>query len=82
MSEHVNVYEAKTHFSHWVEAAEAGQEVIICKRNRPVAVLSPFREPGRVQRQIGLAKGTFALTPAFFEPLPDDFVDLFDGKGS
>ncbi len=69
MSEHVNVSEAKARFSHWVDEVEAGREVVICKRNKPVAVLSPIPE---------LAKGTFTVANPFFEPLPDEFVELFE----
>src|SRR4051794_33517906 len=32
----------------------------------------PCPEPRKRLRPIGLAKGTFELTDAFFEPLPDD----------
>lgn len=32
------------------------------------------------QRPIGLAKGTFQVPPSFFEPLPDDMLDAFEGR--
>lgn len=32
------------------------------------------------QRPIGLAKDTFQVPPSFFEPLPDDILDAFEGK--
>lgn len=80
--EHINVYEAKTRFSHWVDEAQAGRSVVICKRNQPVALLSPLAEPQRQERRIGLAKGTFTTPATFFDPLPDDLVRLFEGRGS
>ncbi|MEI8095411.1 MAG: type II toxin-antitoxin system Phd/YefM family antitoxin [Spirochaetales bacterium] len=82
MSEHVNVYDAKARFSHWINEVEAGREVVVCKRNKPVALLSPIHVPRNKERPIGLAKGTFTVGKAFFEPLPDEFVDLFEGRGS
>jgi prevent-host-death family protein len=79
MSELVNLYDAKTRFSHWVEEAQAGHEIIICKRNKPVALLSPIREPGLAERHIDLAKGSFTVPSSFFDPLPKELQDLFEG---
>ena len=31
------------------------------------------------QRPIGLAKGQFKIPDSFFEPLPDDILDGFEG---
>jgi len=78
MSEHVNVYEAKTRFSHWIDEVQAGREVVVCKRNVPVAKLISVGP--KKERRIGLAKGTFAVTSAFFEPLPDEVITSFEGS--
>lgn len=32
------------------------------------------------QRPIGLAKGAFEIPASFFEPLPDDLLDAFEGR--
>jgi hypothetical protein len=32
------------------------------------------------KRPIGLAKGQFQVPASFFEPLPDDLLDAFEGK--
>jgi hypothetical protein len=32
------------------------------------------------RRPIGLAKGTFQVPPSFFEPLPDEILDAFEGE--
>lgn len=32
------------------------------------------------RRPIGLAKGRFEIPESFFEPLPDDMLDAFEGK--
>jgi len=34
------------------------------------------------KRPIGLAAGKFSVPESFFEPLPDETLDLFDGKGN
>ncbi|MDD2723842.1 MAG: hypothetical protein PHH59_07440 [Methylovulum sp.] len=31
-------------------------------------------------RPIGLAKGLWSVPPDFFEPLPDEILDAFEGK--
>jgi prevent-host-death family protein len=45
MAETVGLFEAKTHFSELVARAEAGQEVIITRHNKPVAKLGPVTPP-------------------------------------
>jgi prevent-host-death family protein len=64
----VNIHDAKTHFSRLLERVAAGEEIVIAKAGKPIARLSPIRQPGA--RQPGLAKGR--VTDAFFEPLPED----------
>lgn len=39
-------------------------------------------EQRRAPRPIGWLKGQWELPESFFEPLPDDLLDLFEGKGS
>lgn len=42
----VGLFEAKTHFSELVARAEAGEEVVITRHNRPVAKLVPIASGG------------------------------------
>ena len=32
-------------------------------------------------RPVGLAKGTFEVSPGFFDPLPDDLLEAFGNQG-
>jgi hypothetical protein len=32
------------------------------------------------QRPIGMAKGLLQIPPGFFDPLPDELLDAFEGK--
>jgi len=41
----VNLYEAKTNLSSLVERASKGEEIIIAKAGKPMAVLSPIPAP-------------------------------------
>lgn len=38
--------------------------------------------PRTTPRPLGLAKGLGEVLPGFFDPLPDDLLDAFNGKGS
>ena len=74
----VNLSEAKTHLSALVDRVAAGESVVICWRNVPAAALRPLPQPRRKPRPIGLVKG-FAVPASFFDPLPDEVLDIFEG---
>lgn len=40
----VGAYEAKTHLPALLDAAEAGEKIIITRKGRPVAVLTPYQD--------------------------------------
>ena len=48
--ESIGIYEAKSKLSELVKRAEAGQEVTITRRGRPVAKLVPARRARRLDR--------------------------------
>ena len=73
----VNVHEAKTQLSRLLAQVEAGEEVVIARRGQPVARLVGCKPKGH--RQFGAMKGKIALTDAFFEPLPEDELKLWEG---
>ena len=52
MTRTVNLYEAKTHLSALVDAAEQGEEIIIAKNGVAKARLAPIAEPPRVTQAI------------------------------
>jgi prevent-host-death family protein len=75
----INIHEAKTQLSKLIEAVEAGEEVIIARAGKPVARLVPFK-PVKPVRKPGLMKGEFEVPDSFFDPLPDDILEYFEGK--
>ena len=75
-----NIHEAKTQLSGLLAAAERGEVVVICRRNRPVAELRAVGRRRSHRRPIGLAKGRLQVPAAFFEPLPDDLAAAFEGR--
>jgi antitoxin (DNA-binding transcriptional repressor) of toxin-antitoxin stability system len=77
----LNIHEAKTHLSAYLAKLEEGETILLCKRNVPIAEIRPLPKKPKEPRPIGLAKGKFEVPDSFFEPLPDDLLDLFEGKG-
>jgi len=65
-----NVHEAKTHFSHLLNRAVSGEEVIIAKAGKPVARLIPYHKDFS-ERVPGIEKGKIVIKPDFDEPLPE-----------
>ena len=77
----LNIHEAKAHLSRYLARVAAGETVLICNRNVPVAELRPV--PGRRTRKrpIGLARGRLVVPPSFFDPLPAEQLSVWEGRG-
>ena len=75
----LNIHEAKTHLSAYLDRIARGETVILCKRNVPIAEIRPLPQAPRSPRPVGLAKGEFKVPTTFFEPLPPSLVSSFDG---
>ena len=75
----LNMHEAKTHLSKHVAALKEGDRIILCRRNRPVAEIRPVSEHPNEPRPFGLGRGLADVTDAFFDPLPDEILDDFEG---
>ena len=76
----VTIHQAKTQLSKLIAQVEAGEEIVIARGSKPVAKLSPLNVASK-KRTPGQLKGKIALTDAFFEPLPDDELALWNGEG-
>lgn len=76
----VNVHEAKTHLSRYLARVAAGETILVCNRNVPVAEIRPVAPRRRAKRPMGLAKGKFEVPPAFFAPLPETELAAWEGK--
>ncbi len=72
----INIHEAKAHLSEILDRALAGEEIVIARAGKPLARLVPVDD--RMPRQPGIAKGR--VTEAFFEPLPPDELDTWEGR--
>ncbi|MCE2483262.1 MAG: type II toxin-antitoxin system Phd/YefM family antitoxin [Alphaproteobacteria bacterium] len=73
----VNVTQAKAQLSRLLARVEAGEEVVIARRGEPVARLVPCKP--RKKRRPGRLKGKVVITDAFFDPLPEEELKLWEG---
>ncbi|HHN67469.1 MAG TPA: type II toxin-antitoxin system Phd/YefM family antitoxin [Thermopetrobacter sp.] len=77
----VNVHEAKAHLSEYLAAVERGEEIVIARRNKPVARLVAVEpDKPKKRRPFGLAKGMGHVPDDFNEPLDDETLALFTGE--
>ena len=75
---HVTVHEAKTHLSRLLREIVEGEEVVITRSGRPVARLVPIEEDRPV---FGVDEGRFVVPDDFDDPLDDELVRAFEGRG-
>lgn len=66
----INIHEAKTHLSRFVDQAAAGEEILIARAGKPIARLVALIETYPKPRTLGMGKGKFTF--------PDDFSSLHD----
>lgn len=61
----IGLFEAKTHLSEYVARAEAGEEVIITRHNKPVAKLVPLTATADAAAvpPVRFVQRTFAMGP-------------------
>ena len=77
----VNIHAAKTHLSRLLDAAAAGEEILIARAGRPVARLVPLQgAPAPQRRQLGRLAGRFTVPEDFDLPLPEDVLNGFEGR--
>jgi len=73
----LNVHEAKTQLSKLLEAAEAGEDVVIARAGTPVVRLVLVTQ---ARRKLGLMQGRFKVPEDFDAPLDEKLLDLFEGR--
>jgi len=65
--ETVNIHDAKTHLSRLLDRVQHGEQIVIAKAGRPIAVLMPIAAPA--PRQPG--RDRVVIHDDFDDPLPD-----------
>ena len=74
----VNIHEAKTHLSRLIEQAGRGEEVIIAKAGKPKVRLMPIAT--EMPRCPGRFAGQLVVTGDFFDPLPEEEIEAWEGR--
>lgn len=77
----INTAEAKARLSHYLEKVEEGETVVVCRRNVPIAEIRPLPKRPLERRPIGIDRG-MCVPESFFEPLPEDMLDAFEGSNA
>ena len=74
----LNIHEAKTHLSKYLAKVQEGETIVLCKDNKPIALITPLPKGyGSKKNLFGLAKGFGEVTPEFFEDLNEkDFPGI------
>ncbi len=72
-----NIHEAKTHFSKLIDAVLHGHEILIAMAGKPVAKLGPISKKPPIK--FGVLKGKIKIAKDFDAPLPDEFLNDFEG---
>ena len=77
----VNIADAKSKLSEYIEAVGKGETVVICRHNRPVAELRAIA-PARVGPRdlTPMFPGATFLTDAFFEPMSEEELQQWEGS--
>lgn len=79
----IEIEEAAADLRGWIERARAGEDVVLVEGGQERARLVPVRadERRREPRQLGRLDGMCKIPDDFDAPLPDDILDLFEGRG-
>ena len=76
----INIHEAKTHLSRFVDQAAAGEEILIARAGKPIARLVALTPADLRPRVLGLGKGKFTL-PNDFSSLHEKTIQrMFEGE--
>jgi prevent-host-death family protein len=76
-----NIHEAKTHLSEYLDRLEVEGEILLCKRNIPIARIVPVaKETLPFRRVLGDSKLGLSLDEGFWEALDPGLVTAFQGN--
>jgi len=74
----LNLNEVKTQISKYIEMVEAGEVIVVCKRNIPVAEIRSVAKKEKKTPVLGWAKDAYKLPPNFSE-MPDEELSQWEG---
>lgn len=72
----INIHDAKTNLSKYLELLESSHEpIVICRNGKPVAQLVEYKP--KKERKLGLLKGKIKMKKDF-DSLPSNFTKHFE----
>jgi len=67
------VHQAKTHFSRILAQVETGDEIVVCRGDKPIAKIVPYRGTGRARPKTGtITSKPVKYSKDCFAPLTDE----------
>ncbi len=75
----VNLHDAKTHLSRYVDRVLAGEEVVIARAGKPLARLVPLESQPALRRG-GFLKGQAILTADLKADFKSEIEEMFYGS--
>ena len=75
----VNLHDAKTHLSRYVDQAVAGEEVVIARAGKPLVRLVPVEPQRPPERRGGFLRGQAVITADLKADFKNDINAMFYG---
>ena len=74
----INIHEAKTQFSRFIDQAAAGEDIVIARAGKPVARLTSLESQSLKPRKLGLGKDRFTMPLDFDHLYADQIQNMFE----
>ncbi len=74
----IPIHLAKAQLSRLIARACEGEDVVIARGKVPMVRLVPISRPA-VERRFGAMKGEVSVDESFFEPLPEEELEAWEG---
>jgi antitoxin (DNA-binding transcriptional repressor) of toxin-antitoxin stability system len=74
----VNIHDAKTNFSRYLSQVQAGEVILICNRNIPIAEIRAVTTAKHKPRPFGIYDGQGYIADDAFDPMTDEEVALWE----
>jgi antitoxin (DNA-binding transcriptional repressor) of toxin-antitoxin stability system len=74
----LNLHEVKVRFSKCIEMVEAGETIVVCKRNIPVAEIRQVATTEKRTPILGSAAGKSKISKSLFESMSESDLRLWE----
>lgn len=76
----VTIDEIQQNLTGYLQEVAAGESIIIMQAGKPIAEIKPVSPTFEPIRPYGLCTGEFIVPDDFDSPLPEDILNIFEGK--